>query len=56
METHLLQYDKLRPQFCAITTADFRHPNFTLWDHSPPYINELAPSVYHLFPQLKEHT
>jgi len=52
MEMHLLQYDKFLPQFSVITNADFRLPNFIVWDHASPYSNELLPSIYHLFLQL----
>ena len=37
---HLLPYINVRPHPSAITTADCRHHNFTMWDHSSPYSTE----------------
>jgi len=55
MGQHLIPQDNVRLHTRTIPTAEFGHPNFTLWEHSSPHNTELAWPDLCLFPEKKRH-
>ena len=51
----LLQHDNTRPHTSAATRDAIQRLDFSVLLH-PPYSPDLAPSDFHLFPKLKEHS
>ncbi|KAJ4439455.1 hypothetical protein ANN_07579 [Periplaneta americana] len=54
MEQPLPQHDNSRPHISALTTEHILCLGFAVVDY-PQYSPNLSPSVFHLFPKLKEH-